>query len=75
MIEDAWKEGFDPQGASQFNNRLQGTKAWIGACEVYTLLTSLRVKYVPENPSYCYCHIWEAFVVGGGVFMKELVKK
>uniref|UniRef100_A0A452T956 Zinc finger-containing ubiquitin peptidase 1 n=1 Tax=Ursus maritimus TaxID=29073 RepID=A0A452T956_URSMA len=51
MIEDAWKEGFDPQGASQLNNRLQGTKAWIGACEVYTLLTSLRVKYVPENRS------------------------
>ncbi|XP_060046564.1 zinc finger-containing ubiquitin peptidase 1 isoform X3 [Erinaceus europaeus] len=44
MIEDAWKEGFDPQGASQLNNRLQGTRAWIGACEVYTLLTSLRVK-------------------------------
>ncbi|KAM6183656.1 zinc finger-containing ubiquitin peptidase 1-like isoform 2-T2 [Erethizon dorsatum] len=44
MIEDAWKEGFDPQGASQLNNRLQGTKAWIGACEVFTLLTSLRVK-------------------------------
>ncbi|XP_077018848.1 zinc finger-containing ubiquitin peptidase 1 [Tamandua tetradactyla] len=44
MIEDAWKEGFDPQGATQLNNRLQGTKAWIGACEVYTLLTSLRVK-------------------------------
>ncbi|KAM6186453.1 zinc finger-containing ubiquitin peptidase 1 isoform 2-T2 [Rhynchocyon petersi] len=44
MIEDAWKEGFDPQGASQLNNRLQGTKAWIGACEVYTLLTSLGVK-------------------------------
>ncbi|KAG8510942.1 Zinc finger-containing ubiquitin peptidase 1, partial [Galemys pyrenaicus] len=44
MIEEAWKEGFDPQGASQLNNRLQGTKAWIGACEIYTLLTSLRVK-------------------------------
>ncbi|XP_012999041.1 zinc finger-containing ubiquitin peptidase 1 isoform X1 [Cavia porcellus] len=44
MIEDAWKEGFDPQGASQLNNRLQGTKTWIGACEVFTLLTSLRVK-------------------------------
>ncbi|KAL1770303.1 zinc finger protein with UFM1-specific peptidase domain protein [Sigmodon hispidus] len=44
MIEDAWKEGFDPQGACQLNNKLQGTKAWIGACEIYTLLTSLRVK-------------------------------
>ncbi|XP_066229501.1 zinc finger-containing ubiquitin peptidase 1 isoform X1 [Saccopteryx leptura] len=44
LIEDAWREGFDPQGACQLNNRLQGTKAWIGACEIYTLLTSLRVK-------------------------------
>lgn len=51
MIEDAWKEGFDPQGACQLNNKLQGTKAWIGACEIYTLLTSLRVKYVPANSS------------------------
>jgi len=49
MIEDAWKEGFDPQGASQLNDKLQGTKAWIGACEIYTLLTSLRIKYVPKN--------------------------
>ncbi|XP_074166126.1 zinc finger-containing ubiquitin peptidase 1 isoform X2 [Sminthopsis crassicaudata] len=44
MIEDAWKEGFDPQGASQLNNRLQGTRSWIGACEIYSLLTSLRLK-------------------------------
>ncbi|XP_063166854.1 zinc finger-containing ubiquitin peptidase 1 [Candoia aspera] len=43
-IEDAWKEGFDPQGASHFNSRLQGAKAWIGACEIYSLLTSLRLK-------------------------------
>nr|XP_041571066.1 zinc finger-containing ubiquitin peptidase 1 isoform X2 [Taeniopygia guttata] len=44
MIEDAWKEGFDPHGASHFNNRLHGSKAWIGACEIYSLLTSLRIK-------------------------------
>ncbi|KAM8952987.1 zinc finger-containing ubiquitin peptidase 1 [Pelodytes ibericus] len=44
MIENAWKEGFDPQGASHFNSRLQGTKAWIGACEIYCLLTSLQLK-------------------------------
>ncbi|XP_044864539.1 zinc finger-containing ubiquitin peptidase 1 isoform X4 [Mauremys mutica] len=44
MIEDAWKEGFDPQGASHFSNRLHGTKSWIGACEIYSLLTSLRLK-------------------------------
>ncbi|XP_053565115.1 zinc finger-containing ubiquitin peptidase 1, partial [Bombina bombina] len=44
MIEGAWKEGFDPQGASHFNGKLRGTKAWIGACEVYCLLTSLHLK-------------------------------
>ncbi|XP_010113619.1 PREDICTED: zinc finger with UFM1-specific peptidase domain protein [Chlamydotis macqueenii] len=44
MIEDAWREGFDPHGASHFNNSLHGSKAWIGACEIYSLLTNLRIK-------------------------------
>ncbi|KAM4043300.1 zinc finger-containing ubiquitin peptidase 1 isoform 2-T3 [Anomaloglossus baeobatrachus] len=44
LIEDAWKEGFDPQGASHFNSKLLGTRAWIGASEIYCLLTSLRLK-------------------------------
>ncbi|XP_059195964.1 zinc finger-containing ubiquitin peptidase 1 isoform X2 [Centropristis striata] len=44
MIEDAWKEGLDPHGASHFNNRLQGTRAWIGATEIYALLTSLGIS-------------------------------
>ncbi|KAK1170412.1 hypothetical protein AOXY_G7252 [Acipenser oxyrinchus oxyrinchus] len=44
LIEDAWKEGADPQGASHFNRKLQGTRAWIGATEIYSMLISLRVK-------------------------------
>ncbi|KAL3060744.1 hypothetical protein OYC64_015148 [Pagothenia borchgrevinki] len=44
MIEEAWKEGLDPHGASHFNQRLQGTRAWIGATEIYALLTSLGVS-------------------------------
>ncbi|XP_067094300.1 zinc finger-containing ubiquitin peptidase 1 isoform X2 [Osmerus mordax] len=44
MIEAAWREGLDPQGASHFNERLQGTRAWIGATEIYSLLTSLGVR-------------------------------
>lgn len=43
MVEEAWKGGLDPCGASHFNQRLQGTRAWIGATEVYALLTSLGV--------------------------------
>ncbi|KAF7226386.1 zinc finger-containing ubiquitin peptidase 1 isoform X1 [Nothobranchius furzeri] len=44
MIEEAWREGLDPQGASHFNQRLKGTRAWIGATEIYVLLTSLGVS-------------------------------
>ncbi|XP_052000422.1 zinc finger-containing ubiquitin peptidase 1 [Xyrauchen texanus] len=43
-IEEAWGQGLDPQGASHFNHRLQGTRAWIGATEIYAVLTSLSVK-------------------------------
>ncbi|XP_055020239.1 zinc finger-containing ubiquitin peptidase 1 isoform X2 [Boleophthalmus pectinirostris] len=44
LIQEAWGEGLDPRGASHFNNRLQGTRAWIGATEIYSLLTSLHVR-------------------------------
>ncbi|XP_029927370.1 zinc finger-containing ubiquitin peptidase 1 isoform X2 [Myripristis murdjan] len=44
MIEAAWKEGLDPQGASHFEQKLQGTRAWIGATEIYALLTSLGIS-------------------------------
>ncbi|XP_010883467.2 zinc finger-containing ubiquitin peptidase 1 isoform X1 [Esox lucius] len=44
LIEGAWREGLDPQGAIQFNQRLQGTRAWIGATEIYALCTFLGVR-------------------------------
>ncbi|KAI4895916.1 hypothetical protein NFI96_019226 [Prochilodus magdalenae] len=44
LIEKAWAEGIDPQGASHFNGKLQGTRAWIGATEIYTILTAHRVR-------------------------------
>ncbi|XP_071324986.1 zinc finger-containing ubiquitin peptidase 1 isoform X4 [Trachinotus anak] len=44
MIEEAWRGGLDPQGASHFNQQLQGTRAWIGATEIYSLLTSLGIR-------------------------------
>lgn len=65
MIEDAWKEGFDPHGASHFNSRLCGSKAWIGACEIYSLLTSLRVKcqiidfHKPTGPTGTHPRLFE----------------
>ncbi|XP_029360089.1 zinc finger-containing ubiquitin peptidase 1 isoform X2 [Echeneis naucrates] len=44
MIEEAWRAGLDPQGASHFNQKLQGTRAWIGATEIYSLLISLGIS-------------------------------
>ncbi|KAJ3597452.1 hypothetical protein NHX12_000977 [Muraenolepis orangiensis] len=44
MIEGAWREGMDPEGAAHFNHRLQGTRAWIGATEIYAVLTSLGLR-------------------------------
>ncbi|XP_060761512.1 zinc finger-containing ubiquitin peptidase 1 isoform X2 [Neoarius graeffei] len=44
LIEAAWSEGIDPQGASQFNGRLKGTRAWIGATEIYAIFTSLQLR-------------------------------
>eukprot|EP00158_Paraphelidium_tribonemae_P001929 Partr_v1_DN24966_c0_g1_i2_m45362 putative Zinc finger with UFM1-specific peptidase domain len=42
-IESAWARGFDPMGAGHFSGRLRGTKAWLGATEVATLLYSMRI--------------------------------
>uniref|UniRef100_A0A3B3R296 Zinc finger-containing ubiquitin peptidase 1 n=1 Tax=Paramormyrops kingsleyae TaxID=1676925 RepID=A0A3B3R296_9TELE len=44
LIEEAWQQGVDPQGASQFSNCLKGTRAWIGATEIFSLLTSLGIR-------------------------------
>uniref|UniRef100_S4RPU1 Zinc finger containing ubiquitin peptidase 1 n=1 Tax=Petromyzon marinus TaxID=7757 RepID=S4RPU1_PETMA len=44
LVEEAWEQGFDPQGASNFAGKLRGTRAWIGATELYALLTSQRVR-------------------------------
>jgi hypothetical protein len=40
-IESAWRHGFDVAGAEQLGYRLTDTRKWIGATEVYTLLTSI----------------------------------
>ncbi|XP_072913547.1 zinc finger-containing ubiquitin peptidase 1 isoform X2 [Hemitrygon akajei] len=65
MIEGAWKDGFDPQGAASFGNKLQGTRAWIGATEIYTLLTFLGIKcqiidfHQPTGPSGTHPRLFE----------------
>ncbi|XP_037310146.2 zinc finger-containing ubiquitin peptidase 1 [Pungitius pungitius] len=65
MIEEAWREGLDPHGASHFNRRLQGTRAWIGATEIYTLLTSLGISariidfHKPTGPADTHPRLFE----------------
>ncbi|XP_018577334.1 zinc finger with UFM1-specific peptidase domain protein-like [Anoplophora glabripennis] len=44
LIEQAWAQGFDVQGSEQLGCRLVNTRKWIGATEVVTLLSYLRIK-------------------------------
>lgn len=44
LIERAWKDGFDPDGALQLGGRLVATRKWIGASDIWAFFTSLRVK-------------------------------
>ncbi|KAL6467441.1 hypothetical protein MHYP_G00231180 [Metynnis hypsauchen] len=65
LIEAAWAEGIDPQGASQFNRKLQGTRAWIGATEIYAVLTAHRVRarivdfHQPTGPGNTHPRLFE----------------
>jgi len=43
-LEKAWKSGIDPDGANQLDREVYDTKKWIGTSEMYTLLTSFRIK-------------------------------
>ncbi|XP_022917163.1 zinc finger-containing ubiquitin peptidase 1-like [Onthophagus taurus] len=44
LIEEAWAQGFDLQGSEQLGSRLVNTRKWIGATEVMTLLSYLRIR-------------------------------
>jgi len=39
LIEEAWKLGFDPEGAEGFKGKLVGRKKWIGTAELYVAFT------------------------------------
>jgi hypothetical protein len=39
VIESAWRDGFDPDGAAHFRHNLRGKRCFIGAVEVYSVLT------------------------------------
>lgn len=43
-IEWAWHQGFDLQGCDQLGGKLANTRKWIGATEVVTVLSSLRIR-------------------------------
>ncbi|XP_071439130.1 zinc finger-containing ubiquitin peptidase 1-like [Hetaerina americana] len=43
-VEWAWRQGFDLQGCDQLGGKLFNTRKWIGATEVVTFLSSLRIR-------------------------------
>lgn len=44
MVEAAWAQGFDVQGAEQLGCKLHNTRKWIGATEIVTVLSWLRIN-------------------------------
>lgn len=44
MVEAAWAQGFDVQGSEQLGCKLHNTRKWIGATEVVTVLSWLRIN-------------------------------
>ncbi|XP_055680832.1 zinc finger-containing ubiquitin peptidase 1-like isoform X2 [Lutzomyia longipalpis] len=44
MVEAAWNQGFDVQGSESLGCKLQNTRKWIGATEVFTVLSWLRIN-------------------------------
>lgn len=43
-IEEAWKRGYDPEGAASFGGTLTDKEVWIGATEVYVLFSSININ-------------------------------
>ncbi|XP_055919660.1 zinc finger-containing ubiquitin peptidase 1-like [Eupeodes corollae] len=44
MVEAAWAQGFDVQGSEQLGCKLYNTRKWIGATEIVTVLSWLRIN-------------------------------
>ena len=43
LLEQAWKQGLDPQGAHHYGGKLKHKQVWIGAIEVATALTYMGI--------------------------------
>jgi len=44
LIEHAWAAGFDEAGCRQLSGKLVDTRKWIGATEIYAMLSFLGVR-------------------------------
>uniref|UniRef100_A0A7S3L3G7 UFSP1/2/DUB catalytic domain-containing protein n=1 Tax=Amphora coffeiformis TaxID=265554 RepID=A0A7S3L3G7_9STRA len=42
-LEASWRAGFDQNGAQQFGGQMRGRRKWIGAVEVWSILTAAGV--------------------------------
>lgn len=43
-LEWAWRQGFDVQGCDQLGGKIHNTRKWIGATEIVTVLSSLKIR-------------------------------
>ena len=45
-IEEAWRKGYDPEGAASFGRSLTDKEVWIGATEFFVLFKSLELDMI-----------------------------
>ena len=72
MLDKAWKDGYDPQGAKDLGYKVRNTKTWIGAIEVAVLFRSFGIKAevvdflqpVPNKPNVALLQWVERFFKG-----------
>ncbi|WOO79237.1 Ubiquitin carboxyl-terminal hydrolase ZUFSP [Vanrija pseudolonga] len=43
-IEDAWRAGYDPEGRFQLQDKLLGTRKWIGTSDLYAMFSARGVR-------------------------------
>ncbi|KAJ1948858.1 hypothetical protein FBU59_001402 [Linderina macrospora] len=44
LLESAWRQGFDRDGAEQLGHRVVDTRKWIGTTEIYCILAQLGIR-------------------------------
>jgi hypothetical protein len=77
LLECTWKEGFDPAGCEQLGGKVVNTRKWIGATEIFCMLSYLGIEcsiidfHRPSGEGGTHPHlinwVWKYYSPGGSL--------